>query len=158
MQLLPGKGQKLAFKTRLKQFCEQAVERRIVIARNAMDSAQDAANGEEKSSAGDKYETSRAMNHLQKDMHARQLAAHLQELSAIQSVPTNILYDKVTTGAVIESTGMLFFIAAGLGKQDIDGTDVFFISPQSPLAKAWADKRKGDVIVFKNEMAIIEVY
>jgi hypothetical protein len=39
-----------------------------------MESAQQSANSEEKSSAGDKYETSRAMGHLEKDMHARQLA------------------------------------------------------------------------------------
>ncbi len=67
-----------------------------------MEDAQQAANGEEKSSAGDKYETSRAMGHLQKDMHARQLAEQAKELAALHAVNVDLLYDTMATGAVIE--------------------------------------------------------
>ena len=44
------------------------IKQRIAAATLAIENAQSAANAEEKSSAGDKYETSRAMSHLEKDM------------------------------------------------------------------------------------------
>ena len=68
--------QKIDFKKALKTRCIEILEQRIDASYNSMQNAQAAANEEEKSSAGDKYETGRAMNHLEKDMHARQLAAN----------------------------------------------------------------------------------
>lgn len=76
--------QKLAYKIRLIQFCEDTITRRMAVARQAMDNAQASANSEEKSSAGDKYETGRAISHLEKDMYARQLMANAQELNALR--------------------------------------------------------------------------
>lgn len=48
------------------------IEERITITKLAIANAQEAANSQDKSSAGDKYETGRAMGHLEKDMYARQ--------------------------------------------------------------------------------------
>ena len=64
---------KILFKNNLKQFCQHTIEQRIAAAKEIIQNVQEAANNEEKSSAGDKYETGRAMGHLQKDMHSRQL-------------------------------------------------------------------------------------
>ncbi|HMC85967.1 MAG TPA: hypothetical protein VKI61_10590 [Chitinophagaceae bacterium] len=64
---------KILFKNNLKQFCQLTIEQRIAAAKEIIQNVQEAANNEEKSSAGDKYETGRAMGHLQKDMHSRQL-------------------------------------------------------------------------------------
>ena len=63
--------EKIAFKEKLRSQCIALIEERMQLAAEAMQQAQDAANAEEKSSAGDKYETGRAMNHIQKDLHAR---------------------------------------------------------------------------------------
>ena len=150
--------EKLLHKSRLKQFCEQVIEQRVTATRTAMNNAQSAANNEEKSSAGDKYETSRAMNHLEKDMHARQLMAHLQELSFLRAVNTNTIYKTVTPGAVIQCEKLSFFIAAGLGKQLIDNIPVVFLSPQSPLSKTMSGKKTGDTIDFNGPVKIIGLY
>jgi transcription elongation GreA/GreB family factor len=120
-----------------------------------MDDAQQAANGEEKSSAGDKYETSRAMGHLQKDMHARQLAEQAKELAALHAVNVDLLYEVVTTGAVIECEKMTFFVAAGLGRQAVGDKTVFFLSPQAPLAQQLQHKKTGDHFVFNTLHTII---
>ncbi|MCK7553750.1 hypothetical protein MKQ70_01525 [Chitinophaga sedimenti] len=58
--------QMIDFKTRLKAAGELLIKDRIATTQLAIDNAQEAANNEGKSSAGDKYETGRAMGHLQK--------------------------------------------------------------------------------------------
>jgi len=78
--------EKIALKNTLKQYALALIEQRIATAREAIDQAQQAANQEEKSSAGDKYETGRAMGHLQKDMYARQLSENRKELAILHAV------------------------------------------------------------------------
>lgn len=149
------RAEKISFKHALKQAGLAIIEQRIAAARSLMDDAQQAANGEEKSSAGDKYETSRAMGHLQKDMHARQLAEQAKELAALHAVNVDLLYDTMATGAVIECEKTIFFVAAGLGKQTIGDKTVFFLSPQAPLAQQLQHKKAGDHFVFNTLRTII---
>ena len=115
------------------------IQQRVTAARTALDDAQAAANSEEKSSAGDKYETGRAMGHLQKDLHARQLAEALRDLAALHAVPTYAMTECLT-GALVETGNATIFISIGLGKQVVDGRPVIFLSPQAPLAKQLRDK------------------
>ncbi len=148
--------EKTLFKNKLKQWGVDLISRRVEAARTAMAEAQDAANNEEKSSAGDKYETGRAMGHLQKDMHAQQLAAALQELALLKAVPVDNHYQEGALGAVIEAGGIAFFISLGLGKQNIAGRVVLFLSPQAPLAKQLLGNRIGDQILFNQKAAVID--
>ncbi|MBC8034166.1 MAG: hypothetical protein H7Y03_08480 [Chitinophagaceae bacterium] len=148
--------EKIDFKNRLKQFCHATIERRIASARESIATAQSAANGEEKSSAGDKYETSRAMNHLEKDMHSRQLGEHLKELAALHSIDTNTIYSSATMGAYLQCAKISFFFSAGLGKKMIDGTPVLFLSHQAPLGKILHGKKAGDHFSFNGSNLIIE--
>jgi hypothetical protein len=150
--------EKLLYKNRLKRFCEQEIEQRIASTRDAMANAQSAANNEEKSSAGDKYETARAMSHLEKDMHARQLMAHLQQLSSLHDIDTNIIYSLPVAGALIQCGKTSFFIAAGLGKRSVDNVSHIFLSPQSPLAQKLANKKPGDYIDFDGKMMIVDIF
>lgn len=156
---MPADKEKLLYKNKLKQWGTDQIQQRVQVARGAMQQAQDAANSEEKSSAGDKYETGRAMGHLQKDMHARQLAAAIQELAVLQAVPTEIYYQEGAPGAILEVEGMIFFISVGLGKQRVDGQTVLFLSPHAPLAKLLLGKQAGESISFNQKTVVLkEVY
>jgi hypothetical protein len=150
--------ERLAHKQLLKQYCEQIIFQRIAIAQQAMDNAQTAANQEGKSSAGDKYETARAMSHLEKDMHARQLLAHQQELNALRAIEVRTIYTTPAPGAFIQCTTTAFFIAAGLGKQVVNNEPVIFLSPLSPLAQQLMSKKVGDEIDFNGKTNITTVY
>lgn len=154
---MPGMDitEKIAWKERLKIFCRQQIEQRMAAAKKAAGDAQESANSEEKSSAGDKYETGRAMGHLQKDMHARQLSEHVKELAALQSVNTGILYDHACAGACIVTEHQLFFIAAGLGRQQAEGKEVIFLSPHAPLAAILQNKKQGDSFIFNRATVVI---
>ena len=142
---------KLIFKNKLREFCEHIIRHRIDASKTMMESAQQSANSEEKSSAGDKYETSRAMGHLEKDMHARQLAENLKELASLQSVNCNVCYEIVTAGSFVDAGKISFFIAAGLGKHTIEERIIYFLSPKSPLANLLMNKKVADEFEFSNE-------
>lgn len=149
------RAEKIDFKQSLKQAGLTTIEQRMATARLQMEEAQQAANQEEKSSAGDKYETSRAMGHLQKDMHARQLAEQARELAALQGVKVDMVCETAGTGAVVQCEKITFFIAAGLGKQQVDGKTVFFLAPQAPLAQQLLRKKAGEDFVFNGVRTII---
>ena len=154
-----NKAEKIQFKNQLKQYCRQHIEKRMAVATDAIAGAQEAANNEEKSSAGDKYETARAMGHLQKDMYARQQAEIVRELNALQKINTNLIYAAAQPGAYIRCADQSFFIAAGLGKQIIDDQTVFFLSPLAPIAKLLLNKKAGEQFLFNNKViTILEVY
>lgn len=148
--------EKIQFKNRLKQFALDLIGQRISAAKESIAQAQQAANQEEKSSAGDKYETSRAMGHLQKDMHARQLAEHAKEQATLYGVNVDTLFPAATAGAFVSCPGVAFFIAAGLGKQITEGQTIYFLSPQAPLAKALEQKKAGDSIHFNSRNWLIQ--
>ena len=150
---------KITCKHKLKLFALAIIEQRITAAKTIIKNAQEAANSEGKSSAGDKYETARAMSHLEKDMHSRQLAQQIEEQALLHQVKTDIIYHSAIAGACIVSSSMIFFIAAGLGKQIVEERNIIFLSPHAPLAKLLQHKKAGDHFLFNGtQTTILEVY
>jgi hypothetical protein len=151
--------QKISFKNKLKQFGERIIEQRIAATKALINDAQEAANSEEKSTVGDKYETARAMGQLDTEMHSRQLAQHLTDLALLHDVKTDAKYDAAVIGSCIECQNMVFFIATGLGKQTVDGKMVIFLSPHAPLAKLLHHKKAGEDFLFNQvQTKILDVY
>jgi len=146
----------IKFKEKLAQQCIAIIEERIANNLQLMNNAQEAANSESKSSAGDKYETSRAMNQLQKDMYATQLAANKKELAAFLSIKYNVINRSIGIGSIIICGDKAFFIAAGLGKLAVDDFTVFLLSPNAPLAKLLITKKIKDNFLFNKELLMIE--
>jgi hypothetical protein len=146
-------------KTSLKEHCITLINDRIEGLVKGMAEVQLAANEETKSSVGDKYETARAMNQLEKDMLARQLAENKKELAAMMEVDITGEYDEVKNGSLIRTSEIYFFILGGLGKMVVGGTTVFVISPNAPLAQSLMGKKTGDRIQFNRQsMEILELF
>jgi hypothetical protein len=145
-------------KNRLRQFAQEFIEQRIAIARKMIGNAREAANSEEKSSAGDKYETARSMGQLEQEMYGQQLAKYINELALLNAIDFDSTYTQVANGALIRCAACSFFIAVGLGKQLIDGDTIYFLSPQAPLTKELQHKKPGDQFMFGGKrMEILEV-
>jgi hypothetical protein len=150
--------EKNAFKTAVRQEFLKVLQKRIQTAQSAMDEAQASANSQEKSSAGDKYETSRAMGQIDRDMNAAQLAQALEEYRFLENLPTT-LHQQVLPGAIIELDNGIFFAAIGLGQLMINNTAVLAISCKTPLFEQMKLKKRGDSIVFRNqELQLRDVY
>ena len=150
--------QKLEWKQQLKDACITVLQDRIKNIEQAIADAQEAARGEEKSSAGDKYETQRAMAHLNSEMNTRQLQAAKDELAVLLTLNVTTLYTQVTTGAVVVCKEFTYFIALGLGRTVINGQKITMLSPQSPLAVLLQGKIPGDAVMINEVQEEIVVF
>ncbi|GAB3018795.1 hypothetical protein GCM10027185_14700 [Spirosoma pulveris] len=113
-----------------------------------MEAAQEAANSESKSSAGDKYETGRAMAQLERDRHAQLLAEAVKIEQELKQLAIEKNYEKVQPGSVAVTNRGLFFISIGAGKMTLDGADYFAVSAASPIGALLAGHRAGDSVTF----------
>ncbi|MCK8491190.1 MULTISPECIES: 3-oxoacyl-ACP synthase [Spirosoma] len=138
----------IEIKQALVEQCRAHVQQRIETARQAMEAAQESANSESKSSAGDKYETGRAMAQLERDRYAQQLDGALtleQELARINSEKE---YSTVQPGSLVTTNRGTFFISISAGKLRVDNKDIFAVSPASPVGVALAGRRAGEEVTF----------
>ncbi|MEI6593955.1 MAG: 3-oxoacyl-ACP synthase [Bacteroidota bacterium] len=144
------------FKLEVYTLCKQKLEERILSFEQAMKNAQEASNSEDKSSAGDKYETSRAMGQLDRDMNAKQLVEAQSEFASLSKINIDIISDKIIHGSMVETDMGIYFIAAGIGTIELkDETKlikkVIVLSPKSPLAIALLGKSAGEIITFNQK-------
>ena len=133
----------------------QVLEERIHHIRNSIQRATEAANSEEKSSAGDKYETARAMSHLERDMHAAQLVKAEQELLALKKLDL-AKKDRMFPGAAAKTGEGWYFLSIGLGALETQENKVILLSPASPLGKLFREKTAGDMVRFNQKDLFIE--
>jgi transcription elongation GreA/GreB family factor len=137
--------------------CKLLILQRISNAEYAMKAAQEGANSEDKSSAGDKYETSRAMGQIDRNMNAKQLLQAQQELAELSKI-TIQQSSVVRQGTFVRTEQTKYFIAVGLGSLQIENETVIILSPKSPLAIALMGKQAGDNLVFNQKSTrILEV-
>lgn len=151
--------EKVKYKQGLKSQCEALLRERIETAKQAMQDAQDSANNEDKSSAGDKYETGRAMSQIDRDRSAGQMDEAIQELLKLESMNTDKLYEKVNNGSVVQCGDTIYFIATGLGAINYEGHKVIVLSPKAPLSNLLRGKVKGEKVAFNgNSFDINDVF
>jgi transcription elongation GreA/GreB family factor len=144
-------AEKLSFKEVLKSRASDILHERINASTRAMNEAQSAAAEEGKSSVGDKYETSRAMAQIDRDIHAKQLESAQKELTLVQQTDVGRLCMQVEKGAFVETDNGNFFLLAGLGGVDDQNEKIYFLSIQSPLGKVLSGKKTNNTAVFNNK-------
>lgn len=123
---------------------------------DAMQSAQNSANEETKSSAGDKYETARAMAQIERDRHAQLYDQISRERAVLERIDPDFVFQKVGLGALIQTGTGYFFVAVSTGMVEISGVKIIVVSPQSPLGASLMGKQRGDSFLFQQKKCIIE--
>lgn len=114
-------------------------------------------SNETKSSAGDKYETSRAMLQIEQDQLNKQLSNALQQKTLLDSIDIDLTHECITIGDLIKTNHAYFFLSIGLGKIEIDGIPVIILSALSPLGKKLFDLKQEHTFLFNGKHYIIEV-
>jgi transcription elongation GreA/GreB family factor len=142
-------------KNELYQHCWQYIETRINTIQQAISEAQTAANEETKSSAGDKYETGRAMAQIDKDLNTKQLAEAQKIKNDLLKVDISSQTNFVHLGNVVKTNQGNYFIAISAGKIVIDNTTYFAVSPVSPIGSQLLKLKVNDKIIFNNKPLII---
>ena len=148
----------MSIKNKLLQHCKELIEARLKNAEDAMNRAQESANDNEKSSAGDKFETGRAMGHLEKEMYARQYQKALHDLQKIESLDSKAMTTEVSLGSLVEMGSKFYLIAIGIGKVILDDKEYYVLSHESPIALSIIGKKKYDSITINdNRMQITDI-
>lgn len=148
----------LAIKQSLYSQCIDFVENKILIAQQAVNMAQESANSETKSSAGDKHETSRAMAMLEQSKNAQALGELIKMKPVLQALEptTKIVQSSIELGSLIITSNKNFYISIAAGKLTYGGLSFFAISPASPIGKALLPLKKGDSLVFRGQTAVLK--
>jgi transcription elongation GreA/GreB family factor len=142
-------------KKSLFDYCEAYVTSRIGRIKEEIKKAQASANEETKSSAGDKYETGRAMAQLEIEKNTKQLN-EAEKLSAmLQNIVTDRISDVIIPGSLVSTSKGLFYISISIGLVKISDADYFIIAPDSPIGKMFLGKKAGDVVSWNNNEYLI---
>ena len=121
-----------------------------------MQNAQDSANEETKSSAGDKYETGRAMAQIERDRHAQLFDQLRQERAVLDRIDPDFVFQRVGLGALVTTSVGAFFVSVSAGMVVVEGQKVIAMSPQSPLGASLMGKQAGDSFLFQQKKGLIE--
>lgn len=144
-------------KSDLKAFIEGLQLERIQTVQSAIALLRLDLNSESKSSAGDKYETGRAMIHLEMEKLQASLSEYQQQLSEVKRLST-LPNELVGLGSIIQTPDTLFYISISLGKITTPWGDFICLSPLAPLAKQLKGKRKNEEVFFNaKNLTITEV-
>jgi hypothetical protein len=143
-------------KQQLHTLCLAYIEERIRAANQAVQFAQSSANEETKSSAGDKYETGRAMAQLEIEKNTTQLIeAQKLKQSLIQLDPARTT-DIIQSGSLVITDQGKFYISIPAGLFTIDGETFFAVSPSAPLAQKLLGLKKEDIFSFNKKEFVIK--
>jgi transcription elongation GreA/GreB family factor len=135
---------------------KEILAEKIKVAFDAMQAAQASANEEGKSSAGDKYETARAMGQIERDMHARQYEKLRAEMTILERIDAHLTTKRVVLGSLVATSAGTFFISISLGIINIDSNAVIVVSAQSPVGMSLLGQEVGDAFVFQQKKCVIE--
>lgn len=138
------KTKKLICNVLISQIKEKIKNLELLI-RSTTDS-RDTAN---KSSAGDKHETSRAKIQTEIDNYSRQLELAINNLKIIEQIDSSKKYNIVAQGSLITTDKGVFLIAIGIGKLEIQSNTYFIISLLSPIGSLMKGMSKNETFSFR---------
>lgn len=139
-------------KQKLLEKVKELIESRMQTSFEAMEAAKNSANEEGKSSAGDKYETARAMGQLDREMNGRMYEQARQERLSLDKIDTESVFTKVAFGALTETTMGYFFLSIGAGIVELNGIKFMVISQEAPIGQIILGKTVGETFEFRGKI------
>ncbi|MCC5919603.1 MAG: hypothetical protein LAT68_05135 [Cyclobacteriaceae bacterium] len=137
----------------------QLVQDKIVAYQNDLQQLNADKASDTKSSAGDKYETGRAMIQQELDKIEARLLEQRQFLAQItQLIQQQNPHQQVSNGTLIKTNKGYFLFSCPLGQIKVGDKNVFFASIASPLGQAARQKKVADdFLVNSNSFQILEL-
>jgi len=132
-----------SLKQQLYNLCLDYINQRISTAQNAIEGAQNSANDETKSSAGDKYETGRSMMQQEAQWGRTQLAEAQKLKQELDQIRIDKQVSTIQTGSLVFTNKGTFYIAISAGRLPVEGESIFAISAVSPLGAKLLGQGEG---------------
>ncbi|KGE15923.1 GreA/GreB family elongation factor [Sphingobacterium deserti] len=145
----------MEIKKQLLEYCLSKSEERLTEIVYAIQQAQEGIESDTKSSAGDKYETSREMIQQDLNRYQNQLLQAKKDAVLLQNI---ILDEKETIGpgSLVKTDKGSYFIAISLGKYRLQDEDFMIISGSSPIGRLLIGNKVGDTIQFNGNVQKIK--
>ncbi len=138
-------------KAELLEKVKEIIEQRMNTSWQAMEAAKNSANEEGKSSAGDKYETARAMGQIDREMNGRMYEQARQERLILEKINPQLPLSSVGLGSLVKTTMGDFFVSVGAGVITLNGKNVMVISPQAPIGQILMGKAAQETFEFRGK-------
>lgn len=142
-------------KTALSMLANSFLEEEMTDLYRQLAELQKASEGEGKSSAGDKYETSRETINQSRGLIERQLAALQRMQHQLNGIPLG-QSEVVKEGALVKLSMGYIWVAVSLGKLEHNGIIFQVVSKDSPLIAAIYGLRQGESGKFRDNLIFVE--
>ena len=147
----------MSLKEELYKQCLNYVQNRMDAAQQGIDEAQQASKDDTKSSAGDKYETGRAMMQQETDRNMAQLNEANKLKVALNAINPTAVHTTIDTGSVVKTNNGNFYLAISAGTLAVNGESYFAISSASPIGFKLKGLKVGDSFDLNGKGYVIEV-
>lgn len=149
----------LNLKQQLITTCENYVEDRINRALAGIKDLDEALKMESKSSAGDKYETGRAMINLEFDKLLIQLEQYKGLKKTLSFAGQNPNLGIIGLGSLVKTSAANYFISIPAGEILVENEKFYAIGINSPIAQALLGKKENENFSFNgntNKILLLE--
>ncbi len=146
----------MSLKLQIHKHCRELVAERLRAYQHALDELIASTANETKSTAGDKYETGRAMLHIEQDNIRRQMSEALAQKAVLDAIDPTQCRESAGPGSLIRTPDALYFLSTALGRMTVEGQPVIALSVQSPLGAAMTGRRSGEEFVFNGRKMLLE--
>jgi len=133
-----------SIKEELYSYCLRHIEEQSAAIQQKINDARDAASEDTKSSAGDKYETGRAMMQQETDRNMAQLTEANKLKVALNQINPAVNNDRAETGSIVITNLAKFYISISAGALAANGDTYMAISPASPIGLKMKGLQVGD--------------
>lgn len=121
------------FKQKVYEQYNKLLNEKVLLYQQLLQDLTESARNETKSSAGDKYETGRAMLQIEQDKVRKQLYDALEQKAVFERIDTRPGTLQIALGSLVKTNKAYFYLSLSLGKISVDGSTVIALSHQSPL-------------------------
>ncbi|WP_353129227.1 3-oxoacyl-ACP synthase [Parapedobacter pyrenivorans] len=128
--------------------CRQYVDQRIVNARQAIASANEAAIGDSKSSAGDKFETTREMMQQEIARNQQLLMDALRMGQVLVALDARSHKGTAKLGSLVTTNHGTFFLAISIGQLIVGEANYWVVSTASPIGQQLVGREAGQEFTF----------
>ena len=143
-------------KERLYLLCHDYIASRVAVIKQNAAEAQEAANDDTKSSAGDKFEVGREMMQQEVELNLARLGDMYKLKQALENVSPSVKSNTIQPGSLVHTSNGIYYIAIGAGKLALDGAIYYAISPEAPIALQMLGKTAGTDFVLNGKNMKIE--
>ncbi len=136
---------RLPLKQKVYDHFNEVVKDKVLSLQEMLEDLINSTKNEKKSSAGDKYETARAMLQIEQDNVRKQLRQALEQKVVYEKLDLKTGTEIIRKGSLVKTDKGYFFVSISLGKIHVEGFLVIAISPQSPLGSKLLGLKASEV-------------